>query len=167
MELTTKAQEAFSSAVRAATAAGHPHVEPAHLLAALAQQPDTTTSALLESVGSSAAQAAETAAKALAALPAVSGSTVSPPQLARATQQVLQQAQEAMTELGDTFVSTDHLLVALARTGAFGLDADAILTRVPELRGGRKVTTENPEAQYDALEKYGVDLTAAARDGKL
>jgi ATP-dependent Clp protease ATP-binding subunit ClpB len=167
LQLTSKAQEAFSTAVRAATAAGHPHVEPAHLLAALAEQPDTTTAALLESVGSSAAAAAGAAAKALAPLPAVTGSSVAPPQLARATQMVLQQAQQAMTAMGDTFVSTDHLLLALARTGDFGLDADGIATRIPELRGGRKVTSENPEASYDALEKYGVDLTAAARDGKL
>ncbi len=167
LQLTSKAQEAFSDAVRSASAAGHPHVEPAHLLAALTRQSDTTTAALLAASGSSLGAASEAAAKALAALPAVSGSSVSPPTTSRAMLAVMEQAHEAMAAMGDTFISTDHLLLALARTGAFGLDAAAIETRIPELRGGRKVTSENPEASYDALEKYGVDLTAAARDGKL
>ena len=72
-----------------------------------------------------------------------------------------------MSAMGDTFISTDHLLLAVARTGDFGLDAAAIEAAIPGLRGGRKVTSANPEASYDALEKYSVDLTAAARDGKL
>src|SRR5450756_2730816 len=72
-----------------------------------------------------------------------------------------------MESMGDGFVSTDHLLLALARTGDFGIDGAAIAGEIPTLRGGAKVTTADPEATYDALAKYSTDLTAAAREGKL
>jgi ATP-dependent Clp protease ATP-binding subunit ClpB len=165
LQLTTKAQEAFSDAVRAAAAAGNPHVEPAHLLDALTRQTDTTTPALLTAVGSSTAEARERAAKALASLPAASGSSVAPPSTSRAMLATMERAQQAMASMGDTYISTDHLLQALAPE--FGYDAAAIAAHIPDLRGGRKVSSENPEASYDALNKYGVDLTDAARQGKL
>ncbi len=167
LQLTAKAQEALSDAVREASADGHAYVEPAHLLSALARQSDTTTAPLLEAAGSSPAQATQAAENALRSLPAVSGSSVTPPQLSRASLSVLETAQKSMAGMGDSFVSTDHLLLAIARTGSFGLDAKAIEEAIPGLRGGRKVTTPEPEATYDALDKYSVDLTAAARDGKL
>ncbi len=167
LQLTTKAQEAFSAAARDAAASGHPHVEPAHLLLALTQQTDTTTGPLLEATGSSATSAAEAARTALRSLPTTSGSSVTPPALSRTGLAVIEQARQAMESMGDGYVSTDHLLLALARTGAFGLDADAIAGEIPRLRGGAKVTTADPEATYDALLKYGTDLTQAARDGKL
>jgi ATP-dependent Clp protease ATP-binding subunit ClpB len=167
LQLTAKAQEALSDAVREASAAGHAYVEPAHLLTALARQSDTTTSALLAAGGSSPAAATQAAEAALRSLPAVSGSSVSPPQLSRAALAVLERAQQAMAAMGDTFVSTDHLLLGIARGGDFGLDAAAIEAAIPGLRGGRKVTSPNPEASYDALDKYSVDLTAVAREGKL
>ena len=121
LQLTTKAQEAFSDAVRAAAAAGNPHVEPAHLLEALAQQADTTTPALLAAIGSSTSEASERAAKALAELPAASGSSVAPPSTSRAMLAAMERAQQAMASMGDTFISTDHLLLALAPD--FGYDA--------------------------------------------
>jgi ATP-dependent Clp protease ATP-binding subunit ClpB len=167
LQLTTKAQEAFSAAARDAAASGHPHVEPAHLLLALTQQTDTTTGPLLEATGSSATSAAEAARTALRSLPTTSGSSVTPPALSRTGLAVIEQARQAMESMGDSYVSTDHLLLALARTGTFGLDADAIAGEIPRLRGGAKVTTADPEATYDALLKYGTDLTQAARDGKL
>ena len=167
MNLTTKAQEALSAAVRVAVAAGHPHVEPAHILLALTRQTETTTGPLLEAAGSSAAAAAQAATARLAHTPKVSGSSVSPPGLSRAGLAVLDQAQQVMTSMGDSFVSTDHLLLALARTGDFGLDPEAIAREIPALRGGAKVTTEDPEATYDALAKYGLDLTEAARESRL
>ncbi|MHB1475389.1 MAG: ATP-dependent chaperone ClpB [Dermatophilaceae bacterium] len=167
LKLTTKAQEALSAAVRDAVAAGHPHVEPAHILLALTRQTETTTGPLLEATGSSAAAAAQAATTLLARTPKVSGSSVSAPSLSRASGSVLEQAQQIMESMGDGFVSTDHLLLALARTGDFGIDGDAIAVEIPTLRGGAKVTTEDPEATYDALAKYGRDLTAAAREGKL
>jgi ATP-dependent Clp protease ATP-binding subunit ClpB len=167
LQLTTKAQEALSTAVRGAAAAGHAHVEPAHLLLALSGQTDTTTGPLLDATGSSLAAAAAPAQQALAAMPAASGSTVAQPSLSRASLAVLEQAQQSMRSMSDTFVSTDHLLLALARSGSFGLDADAIAAEIPRIRGGAAVTTLDPEATYDALGKYGTDLTEQAREGKL
>jgi len=167
MNLTTKAQEALSAAVRDAVASDHPHVEPAHILLALTRQTETTTGPLLEAAGSSAAAAAQAATARLAHTPKVSGSSVSAPGLSRAGLSVLDQAQQAMTSMGDSYVSTDHLLLALARTGDFGLDPEAIAGEIPTLRGGAKVTTEDPEATYDALAKYGLDLTEAARESRL
>jgi len=167
LQLTTKAQEAFSAAARDAAASGHPHVEPAHLLLALTQQTDTTTGPLLQATGSSASAAADAARAALRSLPTTTGASVSPPALSRNALAVIEQARQAMESMGDAYVSTDHLLLALARTTAFGLDADAIAGEIPRLRGGAKVTTADPEATYDALLKYGTDLTQAAREGKL
>ncbi len=167
LNLTTKAQEALSAAVRDAAASGHPYVEPAHILLALTRQTETTTGPLLEAAGSSAAVAARAATSKLAHIAKVSGSSVSAPGLSRASLAVLEQAQQAMTSMGDGYVSTDHILLALARAADFGLDAEAIAGAIPTLRGGAKVTTENPEATYDALAKYGVDLTEAARESRL
>jgi len=167
LNLTTKAQEALSAAVRDAAASGHPYVEPAHILLALTRQTETTTGPLLEAAGSSAAVAARAATSKLAHIAKVSGSSVSAPGLSRASLAVLEQAQQAMTSMGDGYVSTDHILLALARAADFGLDPEAIAGAIPTLRGGAKVTTENPEATYDALAKYGVDLTEAARESRL
>ena len=167
LSLTTKAQEAVSTAVREAAALGHTAVEPAHLLKALVEQSDTTTGPLLQSVGSSLGAAALAADKVLAGMPTVTGSTVANPQLSRASLAALTAAQQAMTSLGDSFISTDHLLHALSKDRGFGLDADALLQQIPVIRGGAKVDTADPEATYDALLKYGTDLTEMARSGKL
>ena len=167
LSFTSKAQEALSTAVREAAAAGHAHVEPAHLLRALAQQSDTTTGPLLDSVGSSVSAAVQAADSALAALPTVSGASVPNPQPNRQLLGVLTTAQQEMRAMGDSFVSTDHLLLGLARSGRLGLDAEALAERIPALRGGARVDTPDPEPTYDALNKYGTDLTQAARDGRL
>src|SRR5674476_1285529 len=158
LKLTTKAEEAISAAVRDAAAAGHPYVEPAHILVALTRQTDTTTGPLLEATASSAAAAAQAATGILAHTPKVSGSSVTAPGLSRASLAVLEQAHKIMESMGDGFVSTDHLLLALARTGAFGIDGEAVAAEIPTLRGGAKVTTADPEATYDALAKYSADL---------
>jgi ATP-dependent Clp protease ATP-binding subunit ClpB len=167
LQLTTKANEALAAATRAAAAHGHPHIEPAHVLKALAEQADTTTPALLEAAGTTVAGAVAAADRILAALPSVSGSSVPTPQLSRGALAVLESARSLMASMGDTFISTDHLLLALARTGDFDLDAGAIEAAIPQLRGGRRVDSEQPEATFQALEKYGTDLTAAAREGRL
>ncbi|WP_411282826.1 ATP-dependent chaperone ClpB [Lapillicoccus sp.] len=167
LQLTTKAQEALSAAVRDAAASGHPQTEPAHLLLALTQQGDSTTPALLEAAGSSSARAAAMATSQLAGLAKVSGPSVSAPGLSRGTLAVLEDARSLMSAMGDTFVSTDHLLLALARTAALGLDAGAVEAAIPVLRGGRKVDSEHPEATFEALAKYGTDLTDLAREGRL
>ena len=167
LKLTTKAQEALSAAVRASAAAGHPHTEPAHLLKALTEQSDTTTPALLQAAGSSLAAAAQMAQQALSGMPSASGSSVSAPGLSRAAMSVLESARAAMAAMGDSYISTDHLVLALAKTGRFGLDAPAVEAAIPTLRGGRTVDSDNPEGTFDALAKYGTDLTARARNGKL
>ena len=167
LQLTTKAQEAFAGAARNAAASGHPHVEPAHLLLALTEQPETTTGPLLEATGSSLLAARRAAEAELAKLPTVSGSTVAQATPSRSFSTVLEQARQVMEAMGDSFVSTDHLLLALARTGQFGLDAEAIDQRIPAMRGGGKVDSENPEDTFNALQKYGTDLTLRAREGKL
>ncbi|MDN5797967.1 MAG: ATP-dependent chaperone ClpB [Intrasporangium sp.] len=165
LQLTNKAQEALAQAATTAAAKHSPNIEPAHLLLALAAQPGTTTPTLLEKAGSSVGAATSAAERAMAALPKVTGAAQ--PQLSRATAGILQQAQQYMTAMEDSYLSTDHLLLALARTGQFSLDADAIEQAIPELRGGRPVTSENPEGTFEALKKYGTDLTEMAREGKL
>ncbi|WP_374970743.1 ATP-dependent chaperone ClpB [Terrabacter sp. BE26] len=166
LQLTNKAQEAFAQAATTATGKHHPNIEPAHLLLALAAQGGTTTPALLTAGGSSVAAATAAAERAMASMPQVTGG-VQQPQLSPIGLRVVQQAQQYMTAMGDSFVSTDHLLLAIARTGQFGLDADAIEKAIPELRGGRPVTSDNPEGTFEALAKYGTDLTARAREGQL
>ena len=166
LQLTNKAQEAFAQAATTATGKHHPNIEPAHLLLALAAQSGTTTPALLTAGGSNVAAATAAAERAMATMPRVTGGTQQP-QLSPAAARVIQQAQQYMTAMGDSYVSTDHLLLALARTGQFGLDADAVEKAIPELRGGRPVTSDNPEGTFEALSKYGTDLTARAREGKL
>ena len=166
LQLTNKAQEAFAQAATTATGKHHPNIEPAHLLLALAAQTGTTTPALLTAGGSSVAAATATAERAMASMPQVTGGTQQP-QLSPTAARAISQAQQYMTAMGDSYVSTDHLLLALARTGQLGLDADAVEAAIPELRGGRPVTSDNPEGTFEALSKYGTDLTARAREGKL
>ena len=167
LKLTTKAQEALAAAARDAASSGHPQVEPAHILLALTRQTETTTGPLLQASGSSAAAAALAATGILAHTAKVSGSSVGAPGLSRASLSVLEQAHKIMESMGDSYVSIDHVLLALARTGDYGIDGEAVAGELPKSRGGAKVTTADPEASYDALAKYSTDLTAAARDGKL
>ena len=167
LQLTTKAQEALSGAVQHATAAGNPQVEPVHLLLALAEQTDTTTAPLLEATGTSASAVISEAQRLIGQLPRSTGASVAQPSMTRELLNVLERARQEMTAMGDTFTSTDHLLLALARTGGYGLNADALAAAIPQTRGGAKVTTQDPEGAFDALEKYGTDLTAVAQEGKL
>lgn len=172
---TTKTQEALSSAVQQAATAGHPQVEPAHLLAALAAQTDGVAAHLLEAVGVAPAQVLERVRGVLAALPTASGASVTSPQLSRAAYQAISAAQEEASALGDSYVSTEHLLLGLAAdngpTGdvlrSMGATRDALAAALPEVRGSAKVTTPDPEGTYNALEQYGVDLTERAREGRL
>ncbi len=166
LSLTTKASEALAQAATTATGKHHPAIEPAHLLVALAAQSGTTSPALLAAGGSSVAAATSAAERVMSALPQVSG-VAQQPQLSPASLRVLTQAQQYMTSMGDSYVSTDHLLLAIARTGQFALDADAVEAAIPGLRGGRPVTSDNPEGTFEALSKYGTDLTARAREGRL
>ncbi|MCP2337767.1 ATP-dependent chaperone ClpB [Actinomadura rupiterrae] len=174
-KLTQKSQEAVSIAVRRAAAEGNPQVEPPHLLAALIQLPDGTAVPLLEAVGADWKAVRTRAEEQLAALPKAAGSTVSSPQMSRQLIVALNTAANRARQLEDEYVSTEHLLVGLAADGGpvagllkeAGATPNALLEAFEKVRGHARVTSENPEETYQALEKYGVDLTAAAREGKL
>src|SRR5436305_7562463 len=170
--LTTKSQEALSSAVQSAAAAGHPHVEPVHLLQALLGQADGIARPLLAAAGADAAGVARKTAEMLGRLPSASGATVSAPGLSRPSIAVVNSAAALAKSLGDDYVSTEHLLVGLAKDGGAQVSAllpkpDAILVAFEKVRGNKRVTSPDSESTYQSLEKYGVDLTARAREGKL
>ena len=174
-QLTTKAQEALSVAVRSAATAGHSAVESVHLMRALLAQTDGLTRPLLEAAGADAAAVGRDVDAALAALPSASGSTVSAPGLARQTYAVLSHAGEVAKELEDEYVSTEHLLVGLAHVESpvrellnrHGVTAERLRAAFTQVRGTARVTSPDPEGTYDALNKYGVDLTERAREGKI
>ncbi|WP_152188576.1 ATP-dependent chaperone ClpB [Georgenia satyanarayanai] len=174
-KLTTKSQEAIASAMRSAATAGNPQLEPVHVLVALLEQPGGVAPALVDAVGANRAAIVERATAAAAALPGASGSSVAQPSPSRPMMTVITQAGEEATALGDEFVSTEHLLLALARSESpagqvlrdLGADRDTLLDALPAVRGSGRVTSADPEGTYNALEKYGQDLTAAARDGRL
>ncbi|TDD87399.1 ATP-dependent chaperone ClpB [Actinomadura rubrisoli] len=174
-KLTQKSQEAVSAAVRRAAAEGHPEVEPEHLLAALIGLPEGTAVPLLEAVGADWQAVRRRAEEQLAAKPKAAGSTVATPRLSGQLQRAISTAGNRARQLEDEYVSTEHLLVGLAADGGpaagllkeFGATPDALLEAFEKVRGHARVTSENPEGTYQSLEKYGVDLTAAARDGRL
>ena len=174
--LTTKSREALTSAVSAASTAGHATVEPAHLLAALLSTDGSTAPALLRAVGADPAQVGARVQQILSRMPSASGATVAQPQVSRAVANIITGAEQIMRSGGDEFISTEHVMAALARKGtdvgdllaAAGAGTDALVEAFPIVRGGdRKVTNSDPEGQYKALEKYGLDLTESAREGKL
>ncbi|MFD4641201.1 ATP-dependent chaperone ClpB [Lentzea sp. NPDC058436] len=172
---TTKTQQAVSAAVQAATLNGNPDVGSVHLLSALLAQTDGLTAPLLEAVGADAAQVRKELEQLSRSLPSASGSTVSAPQLSRDAVRVIGKAQELATEMGDEYVSTEHLLVGLAQHGGqvadllrrHGATPDALTEAFAKVRGSARVTSADPEGTYKALEKYGVDLTERARKGEL
>ncbi|WP_432745367.1 ATP-dependent chaperone ClpB [Streptomyces sp. JH002] len=170
-ELTNRSREAISGANDRALTEGHSDITPAHLLLALLEgQDNENIRDLLASVGADAAALRAGAERLLGALPTVQGSTVSRPQPNRELMAVLADAGRRATDLGDTFVSTEHLLIGIAdRGGKAGepLDAKALADAFQRSRGAQRVTTADPENTYKALEKYGTDFTAAAREGKL
>ncbi len=175
LKLTTRSQEALASAVRAAAAAGHPTVEPAHLLVALLEPTDGVPVALLRAVGADPAPIRARAEELRGALPSASGSTTAEPRLSRGLSTVLNAAGDEARALDDAFVSTEHLLLGLAADpggagealrGA-GATRDALLAAFGTVRGSAKVTSADPEGTYNALEQYGRDLTADAREGRL
>jgi ATP-dependent Clp protease ATP-binding subunit ClpB len=172
---TTKTQQAVSAAVQAATLNGNPDVGSVHLLSALLAQTDGLTAPLLSAVGADPAQVRKELEQLSRSLPSASGSTVSAPQLSRDAVRVLGKAQELATEMGDEYVSTEHLLVGLAQHGGqvadllrrHGATPDALTDAFAKVRGSARVTSADPEGTYKALEKYGVDLTERARKGEL
>src|ERR1700754_3965381 len=174
-KLTRKSQDALSSAVRRAAADGNPQVDPLHLLVALVAQNCGTTAPLLGAAGAAPATVAENAESQLGRLPRVNGQTASAPEMSRPMLSVINTAVARAREMNDEYVSTEHLLVGLAADGGpaatllreAGATPEALLEAFTQVRGSARVTTENPEETYQALEKYGVDLTQQARDGGL
>ncbi|MFF0265678.1 ATP-dependent chaperone ClpB [Kribbella sp. NPDC004536] len=170
--LTTLARETLSVAIRQTSAAGNPTVEPIHLLSALLAQPEGTTIGLLEAAGGDLDAVRRKTAEQLTRLPKASGGSVQAPSLSPKTGDVLNQAEQRALGLGDEYVSTEHLLIALATVetpaqSALGVTADALLKAFDEMRGNRRITSPEAEGTTKTLEKYGVDLTERARDGKL
>ncbi|GGX39508.1 ATP-dependent chaperone ClpB [Streptomyces noursei] len=175
-ELTNKSREALSAASERAVAAGHADMTSAHLLLALlAGQDNENIMDLLAAVEADAAQLRSGAERQLAGLPSVQGSTVAPPQPDRELLAAIADAAQRAKDLGDAYISTEHLLVGIAtkggRTGELleqqGATAKKLLAAFEASRGGQRVTTPDPEGTYKALEKFGTDFTAAAREGKL
>src|SRR5579875_3888677 len=176
MNRTTRSDQAISSAVQAAAERGNPAVEPAHLAVALLDDPDTLTRPLLQAVGADPQAVRAELARLVDKLPAASGASVGAPQTSRGLLAVLGAAERAARERGDEYISAEHLLLALAEQSGSevatvltenGATPQALADALKSVRGSQRVTTPDPEGTFQALEKYGNDLTAAARDGKI
>ena len=173
-EMTTKAQEAVSSALQAAGAAGNPQVEPIHLLEALIEQREGIALSLLEAVGADVRAIGARTRNALVALPSAQGASAGSAQPSNALLAVVRDAGERAEAGGDQYISTEHLLIALAASQTEagriltqgGVEADALTQALAQLRPD-PITSADPEGSFEALSKYGRDLTEVAREGKL
>ena len=172
-EFTTKAQEAIASALQSAAAAGNPQVEPTHLLAALLEQPEGIAASLLEKTGADRARIGARTRNALVALPRTEGAAAQP-RTSRALMAVVADAGDRAAKAGDQYVSTEHLLIATAASDSEagriltegGVDAGDLAAALAQLRP-EPLTSPDPEGSFEALAKYGRDLTEVAREGKL
>jgi ATP-dependent Clp protease ATP-binding subunit ClpB len=173
-KFTVKSQEAIQSASALATENGNPELLPLHLLAALLEDKEGIIVPVLQKVGVATDQLIAKTHEALSKLPKVSGG--SQPGMSNAMQKVLDQAFKEADNFKDEYVSTEHLLLALTQQknegaqlllASFGATHDAILKSLSTVRGSQRVTDQNPEAKFQALEKYAKDLTELARRGKL
>ncbi|WP_314615381.1 ATP-dependent chaperone ClpB [Streptomyces stackebrandtii] len=176
VELTNRSRDAINAATSRAVSEGNPDLTPAHLLLALlAGQDNENITDLLAAVEADQAVVRAGAERLIAAQPSITGSTVAPPQPNREFLAVIADADRQAKALGDDFLSTEHLLIGIAAKGGQageildrqGASAAKLLDAFEKSRGGRRVTTPDPEGQYKALEKFGTDFTAAAREGKL
>ncbi|WNI30825.1 ATP-dependent chaperone ClpB [Streptomyces sp. ITFR-6] len=175
-ELTNRSRDAINAATSRAVKDGHPDLTPGHLLLALLAGEDNENLVdLLAAVEADQIAVRTETERLLSALPSVTGSTVAPPQPNRELLAVISDAAQRAKELGDDYISTEHLLIGIAAKGGRageildgqGAGAKKLLDAFEKSRGGRRVTTPDPEGQYKALEKFGTDFTAAAREGKL
>jgi ATP-dependent Clp protease ATP-binding subunit ClpB len=173
-KLTIKSQEALSDAQSQATSRGHSEISPAHVLRALLSQPEGSTVPVLQKLGVSLDRLQEAMEELLEQLPKVSGGAQ--PQISQATARILEAAFAEAETLKDEYVSTEHVLLALATDkqdpvaralSDAGADREAILKALASVRGGARVTDQDPESKYQALEKFGRDLTDVARKGKV
>ena len=172
---TTKTQEALQQALQQASAKGNPDIRPAHLLEAILKQEDGIAAPVLQATGVDPQTVAKEAAELVDSYPKAEGQNMANPNFNRDGLNALNAAQELAGELGDEFVSTEVLLAGIARGNddaaellkKRGATFEAIKAAFQSVRGNKKVTTESPEDQFQALEKYSTDLTARAREGKI
>jgi ATP-dependent Clp protease ATP-binding subunit ClpB len=173
-KFTTRTQEAIAAAIQAATGTGHTQLEGVHLLDALLGQSDTLVRPLLDAAGVPADAVAASVRAELGRLPAATGSTVAAPSYSRSAIQALTESQNIAAEMKDDFTSGEHLLIALATVDSpakrvldeHKASAEALRGALPQVRKQR-ITSQDPEATFEALEKYAVDLTARANEGKI
>ncbi|MCZ4462763.1 ATP-dependent chaperone ClpB [Bifidobacterium longum] len=175
-KFTTMAQEAVGDAIQSASAAGNAQVETLHVMDALLRQENGVVRSLIEAAGGDPQAIGAAVRNALVALPSASGSSTSQPQASRQLTAAIAQAEKEMQQMGDEYVSTEHLLIGIAASKPNqsaeileknGVTAASLRKAVPGVRGGAKVTSPDAEGSYKALEKYSTDLTAAAKEGKL
>ena len=175
-KFTTMAQEAIGDAIQSASAAGNAQVETLHVMDALLRQENGVARSLIEAAGGDPQAIGAAVRNALVALPSASGSSTSQPQASRQLTAAIAQAEKEMQQMGDEYVSTEHLLIGIAASKPNqsaeileknGVTAASLRKAVPGVRGGAKVTSPDAEGSYKALEKYSTDLTAAAKEGKL
>ena len=175
-KFTTMAQEAVGDAIQSASAAGNAQVETLHVMDALLRQENGVVRSLIEAAGGDPQAIGTAVRNALVALPSASGSSTSQPQASRQLTAAIAQAEKEMQQMGDEYVSTEHLLIGIAASKPNqsaeileknGVTAASLRKAVPGVRGGAKVTSPDAEGSYKALEKYSTDLTAAAKEGKL
>ncbi len=159
---TLKTQEAFTAATTLAKTKNNPEITPAHLLSALVSQSEGIVLPLLDHLGESLLTVRNRIDSEISTLPSAYGSEA---RISRDLTAAVDQADQAREDLGDEYLSTEHLLLAMA--DQLDLEREEVLEAIREVRGSHRVTTQNPEDQYQSLEKYGDDLTAAARAGKL
>lgn len=172
-KLTTKAQGLVAEAQSLATSAGNPEIDPLHLLSAMLSESDGITRPLLQKINVDAQQLSKLVTSELSRLPSISGGRQ--PQIAPSLQKTFEAAAESAKQLKDEFISTEHLLVGLTRSDSkakqilklSGVTADDVLKGMAQVRGSARVTDPNAESTYQALEKYGIDLTQLASQGKL
>ncbi|HEX5067872.1 MAG TPA: ATP-dependent chaperone ClpB [Myxococcota bacterium] len=173
-KLTIKSQEALAEAQSQTSSRGHSEIQPAHLLRALLNQPEGSTVPVLQKLGISIDALGSALEQVLARLPKVSGGAQ--PQISRNLSRVLEKAFAEAEALKDEYVSTEHLLLAIAGEkgepaaevlAKLGANRESILKALASVRGGARVTDQDPESKYQALQKFGRDLTEIARKGKI
>ena len=172
---TQKTQEALQQAQMRASAAGNPEMRPAHVLEALLKQEDGIAAPVLKATGVDPETVAREAGELISGYPSAQGQNMANPGINRDLQVALSTAQDLAGELGDEYVSADVLLAGIAKgkddaaelLHKRGATFDALKEAFPSVRGGKTVTSDNPEDQFQALAKYSTDLTARAREGKI
>ncbi len=174
-KFTSMSQQALSDAIQSATTAQNPQVEALHLLDALISHTDGFAVELLKSAGVNIQALGGDVRRALTALPTVSGTSTSDPSAAQSFGLALQRARQEAQDSGDAYTSTEHLLLGLSHSPSSAQDIltkngatyQVLKDKLPDIRAGKDPNSQNPEGSYKALEKYGVDLTEAARSSKL